>query len=149
MCRCHLISVPFLWNKDFMRKELDSLALALPMPLFLDYYTRIFLAHFLLDVYSVSLGFPPLPNSSISLGLTAFDSTGGHICLYLKHVGLGMILGLRSYIFNWEKNNNTIGFTSKLMMNTGLNMLVQSVHKSHLLSPSAYRQPVALSFGCC
>ena len=31
------------------------------------------------------------------------------------------------YIFNWEKNNRPVGFISKLMMNAGLDMLVQSV----------------------
>ena len=35
-----------------MRQQLDSLALALPMPLILGCYTRVFLARFLLDVYS-------------------------------------------------------------------------------------------------
>lgn len=89
-----------------------------------------------------------LPHPNISLGLPAFDSTNGCICLYLKHIGLDMILGLGMYIFNWEKNSSPVGFVSKLMMNTGLNMLVQSVYKNHLVPPSAYRHPVALSFRC-
>lgn len=59
-----------------MRQQLDSLALALP--LLLGYYTRVFLAHFLLDVYSALASRRPDP--SISLGLTASNSTSGHIC---------------------------------------------------------------------
>lgn len=44
-----------------MRQQLDHLALALPLPLLLCYYTRFLLAHLLLDVYSATPGFLPLP----------------------------------------------------------------------------------------
>lgn len=50
-----------------MRQQLDSLALALPLPLLLGYYTRFLLAHFLLDVYSATLGFLPFPIPVFSL----------------------------------------------------------------------------------
>lgn len=133
MCRCHLISVPFLWNKDPQALGFfGSCSSPASSPGLLHQGLSCTLSS---GCVLSQPWHPTPPHPSISLGLTAFNSTGGHICLYLKHIGLSMILGLRTYIFNWEKNNNPVGFISKLMMNTGLNMLVQSVYKNHLLPP--------------
>lgn len=66
-----------------MRWQLDSLTLALPLTILLGHYIRVLRSF--LAVYSVSLGFPPLPIPALPLVNCLQQYSWTHLLLPKAH----------------------------------------------------------------